>query len=167
MSGTRVLDAADRILVGTDGGLIEVDAAGRSTPLAATTGEARYLPGTRDVVHQDGPTITLRSRGRAKPLRKSDHAVELLGVLPGRVVYRANPRHRLLWDVVIRNVLVGEEQTVYSAAATSGRRRSARTAATSRCACPASSCWSTRCRSPRTTTSASSAPSPPTAATTT
>ncbi|GAA4412802.1 hypothetical protein GCM10023148_06780 [Actinokineospora soli] len=114
MSGTRVLDAADRILVGTDGGLIEVDAAGRSTPLAATTGEARYLPGTRDVVHQDGPTITLRSRGRAKPLRKSDHAVELLGVLPGRVVYRANPRHRLLWDVVIRNVLVGEEQTVYS-----------------------------------------------------
>ena len=114
MSGTRVLDAADRILVGTDGGLIEVDASGKATPVAAASGEARYLPGTRDVVHQDGDGLTLVSRGRAKPLLTASHAVELLGVLPGRVVYRANPRHRLLWDVVIRNVFVGEEQAVYS-----------------------------------------------------
>lgn len=114
MSGNRVLDAADRILVGTDGGLFEIDAAGTATPLAPTAGPARYLPGTRDIVHQDGDTVLLRSRGKSRPLVAADHAVELLGVLPGRVVYRANPRHRLLWDVVIRNVFVGEEQAVYS-----------------------------------------------------
>lgn len=114
MSGNRVLDAVDRILVGTGGGLFEVDAAGTATPIAASSGEARYLPGTRDIVHQDGATVLMRSRGRTKPLVTADHTVELLGVLPGRVVYRANPRHRLLWDVVIRNVFVGEEQAVYS-----------------------------------------------------
>lgn len=130
MSGNRVLDAADRVLVGTDGGLIEVDAAGAATPLAPVSGEARYLPGTTDVVHQDGDSITLLTRAAArgwsrgaakagskvtsKPLLRAEHTVELLGVLPGRVVYRANPRHRLLWDVVIRNVFVGEEQAVYA-----------------------------------------------------
>jgi hypothetical protein len=125
MSGNRVLDAADRVLVGTDGGLIELDAAGAATPLTPATGEARYLPGTTDVVHQDGDGITVLTRGsgrgwsrgsakpKSKPLLRADHTVQLLGVLPGRVVYRANPRHRLLWDVVIRNVFVGEEQAVY------------------------------------------------------
>ncbi|UVS76541.1 hypothetical protein [Actinokineospora sp. UTMC 2448] len=114
MSGIRVLDAADRLLISTDDGLVELDTTGRATPLGPAGGEARYLPGTRDVVYQDGPALMLRERGRTRRLVSADHAVELLGVLPGRVVYRANPRHRLLWDVMIRNVFVGEEQAVYT-----------------------------------------------------
>ena len=66
MSGNRVLDAADRVLVGTDGGLIELDAAGAATPLTPAVGEARYLPGTTDVVHQDGDGITVLSRGSGR-----------------------------------------------------------------------------------------------------
>ncbi|MGW5050669.1 hypothetical protein [Actinokineospora sp. NPDC004072] len=114
MSGNRVLDAADLLLIGTDAGLFELDAAGAATPLAAGPGPARYLPGTRDVVYQDGPALMLRERGRTRQLVRAEHAAELLDVLPGRVVYRANPRHRLLWDVMIRNVLVGEAHAVYT-----------------------------------------------------
>lgn len=111
MAGNRVLDVDDRILISADDRLVEVDAAGKATVLAPSAEEARYLPGTRDVVYQQGSPARLMMRG--KPLVATDHSVELLGVLPGRVVYRTNPRHRLLYDVVIRNVLVGEEQTVY------------------------------------------------------
>ncbi|GAA3025112.1 hypothetical protein Aglo01_18220 [Actinokineospora globicatena] len=121
----RVLDVdeQERLLIALSDAdqvrLVEVDAKGKSRELAvvpeATT--ARYLPGERKVVVQHGTPARLslvRVGGKLTPLVGSaDHANELLGVLPGRIVYRTNRKHRLLYSVVIRNVLVGEEQAVY------------------------------------------------------
>lgn len=124
MLGLRALDVDDRgrLLVSAAGGgrtrLVEVDVKG-ATELFSAPGPVvgRYLPGERKVVAQHGDPARLellRVGGKPASLVGSgDHATELLGVLPGRVVYRANPRHRLLFEVVIRNVLVGEEQAVY------------------------------------------------------
>ncbi|MGQ0842291.1 hypothetical protein [Actinokineospora sp.] len=125
MSGIRVLDVDERgrLLTGLveddQVRLIEIDAKGAHRDLCVATGltAANYLPGERKVVVQHGDPARLsllRVGAKLTPLLGSpDHATELLGVLPGRVVYRANRRHRLLYTVVIRNVLVGEEQAVY------------------------------------------------------
>lgn len=125
MSGMRVLDVDERgrlLTAATEGDqsrLVETDAKGNSRELAVV-GDltlARYLPEERTVVVQHGTPARLsllRANGKMAPLLGSpDHDTELLGVLPGRIVYRANRRHRLLYTVVIRNVLVGEEQAVY------------------------------------------------------
>ncbi|RLK59968.1 hypothetical protein [Actinokineospora cianjurensis] len=137
MSGMRVLDVdeQERVLIALPTGgaraaggapstggevrLVEVDAKGKSRELAAVAdaAAARYLPGERKVVVQHGTPARLslvQIGGKLTPLVGSDdHANELLGVLPGRIVYRTNRKHRLLYSVVIRNVLVGEEQAVY------------------------------------------------------
>ncbi|MDQ3401880.1 MAG: hypothetical protein M3548_00605 [Actinomycetota bacterium] len=125
MSGMRVLDVDERgrLLVavtdGDHGQLAEIDAKGTRRELCAAPGltTARYLPGERKIVVQHGSPAQLallRVGGELTPVVGSpDHASELLGVLPGRIVYRANRRHRLLFTVLIRNVLVGEEQAVY------------------------------------------------------
>ena len=125
MSGMRVLDVDERgrlLTAATEGDqsrLVEIDARGSGRELAVVgdLALARYLPGERTVVVQHGAPARLsllRANGKMSPLLGSpDHDTELLGVLPGRIVYRANRRHRLLYTVVIRNVLVGEEQAVY------------------------------------------------------
>ncbi|GLZ40888.1 hypothetical protein [Actinokineospora sp. NBRC 105648] len=125
MSGLRVLDIDERgrllIAAAEDDQvrLVETDAKGARKELAVATGvtTAKYLPGERKVVVQHGTPAQLSLLpvgGKITPLVGGpDHATELLGVLPGRIVYRANRRHRLLFSVVIRNVLVGEEQAVY------------------------------------------------------
>ncbi|WP_018683943.1 hypothetical protein [Actinokineospora enzanensis] len=124
MAGMRVLDVDEqgRLLVAvTDGDqvrLVEL-AKGRRAELTAATGltAAKYLPGERLVVIQHGDPAQLsllRVGKRITPLMGSTgHATELLGVLPGRIVYRTNRRHRLLYSIVIRNVLFGEEVAVY------------------------------------------------------
>ncbi|WP_436493239.1 hypothetical protein [Actinokineospora sp. HUAS TT18] len=121
MSGMRVLDVdeRERLLIAVGQDLAEVDAKGTRRDLVRVPDvtAARYLPSERKIVIQHGTPARLsllRIGGRLTPLLGSpDHATELLDVLPGRVVYRANRRHRLLFTVVIRNVLVGEEQAVY------------------------------------------------------
>ncbi|GAA2988670.1 hypothetical protein [Actinokineospora diospyrosa] len=129
MSGMRVLDVdeQERLLIALAGNgaaadpvrLVEVDAKGATREVARVPdlATARYLPGERKVVLQHGTPAQLslvRVGGKVTPLVGSDdHANELLGVLPGRIVYRTNRKHRLLYSVVIRNVLVGEEQAVY------------------------------------------------------
>ncbi len=125
MSGIRVLDVDERgrlltaVTEGDHSRLIERDPKGGQRDLGSATGlsTAKYLPGERKVVLQHGTPARLsllRVGGKVAPLLGSpEHATELLGVLPGRIVYRANRRHRLLFTVVIRNVLVGEEQAVY------------------------------------------------------
>ncbi|OLR89668.1 WD40 repeat domain-containing protein [Actinokineospora bangkokensis] len=124
MSGMRVLDVDERgrlLKAVTDGGtttLVEVDAKGtRERAAVGALATARYLPGERTAVVQHGSPAQLsllHPNGKMAPLLGSPtHDTELVGVLPGRVVYRANRRHRLLYTLVIRNVLVGEEQAVY------------------------------------------------------
>jgi len=110
------VDEQRRVLLVEDGRLIEVDGTSSSVLMRDATA-ARYLPGERTVVAQHGrvPRLSvLRPGGRPRDLvGGGEFACELLGVLPGRVVYRTNRRHRLLFDVVIRSVLLGEEQAVY------------------------------------------------------
>ncbi|PPK65875.1 hypothetical protein V5P93_000235 [Actinokineospora auranticolor] len=125
MSGMRVLDIDDqgRLLIAvTDGDrrrLVEAGGKGAAGELTAATDltAARYLPGERKVVVQHGDPgqlSLLKIGGRLRPLVGSPtHATELLAVLPGRIVYRTNRKHRLLYTVAIRNVLVGEEVAVY------------------------------------------------------
>ncbi|HVK23329.1 MAG TPA: hypothetical protein VM677_18380 [Actinokineospora sp.] len=121
MSGMRVLDVdeRERLLIAVGDELAELDTKGTRRSLARVPEmtAAKYLPGERKVVVEHGSPSRLsqlRIGGRLTQLLGSpDHATELLGVLPGRVVYRVNRRHRLLFTVVIRNVLVGEEQAVY------------------------------------------------------
>ncbi|WP_157368258.1 hypothetical protein [Alloactinosynnema sp. L-07] len=121
MSGMRVLDVdeRERLLIAVGQDLAELDTKGTRRDLARVPDltAAKYLPGERKIVIQHGSPARLsqlKIGGRLTPLLGSaDHATELLGVLPGRVVYRANRRHRLLFTVVIRNVLVGEETAVY------------------------------------------------------
>ncbi|MBM7771334.1 hypothetical protein JOD54_001538 [Actinokineospora baliensis] len=128
MSGMRVLDVdeQERLLISLPGvgaaapvRLVEVDAKGATRELAQVPDltTARYLPGERKVVLQHGTPAHLslvKVGGKVTALvGADDHATELLGVLPGRIVYRTNRKHRLLYSVVIRNVLVGEEQAVY------------------------------------------------------
>jgi hypothetical protein len=125
MSGIRVLDVdeRERLLISEPQDdqvrLIEIDAKGGRRDLGVIAGfsTARYLPGERKVVVQHGEPARLSllsTSGRLTSLLGSPkYDTELLGVLPGRIVYRSNRRHRLLFTVVIRNVLVGEEQAVY------------------------------------------------------
>ncbi|WP_026423837.1 hypothetical protein [Actinokineospora inagensis] len=125
MSETRVLDVDEqgRLLIAVSDAdhtrLVEVDAEDGRRELAGVPGfaSARYLPGERKAVVQHGAPAQLsllRVGGKLTHLvGADDHDTELLGVLPGRVVYRTNRKHRLLYSVVIRNVLVGEEQAVY------------------------------------------------------
>ncbi|SDD86030.1 TolB-like translocation protein [Actinokineospora iranica] len=125
MSGMRVLDIDERgrlltaVAEGDQVRLAEIDAKGVRGDLTVASGitTAKYLPGERKVVVQHGEPAQLSLLtvgGKLAPLLGSPtHSTELLGVLPGRIVYRANRRHRLLYSVVIRNVLVGEEQAVY------------------------------------------------------
>ncbi|WP_424183880.1 hypothetical protein ACOBQX_18145 [Actinokineospora sp. G85] len=125
MSGMRVLDVDERgrlLTAATDGDqsrLVETEPGGKSRELAVVSNltRAAYLPEERTAVVQHGSPAMLSllgPNGKMAPLVGApDHDTELLGVLPGRIVYRANRRHRLLYTVVIRNVLVGEEQAVY------------------------------------------------------
>lgn len=125
MSGMRVLDVDERerllisVTEGDQARLVEIDAKGVRRNLATVAGlsAAKYLPGDRKIVVQHGKPAHLSllriGSGLTPLLGAADHDTELLGVLPGRIVYRANRRHRLLFTVIIRNVLVGEEQAVY------------------------------------------------------
>lgn len=110
------MDEQRRVLLVEDGRLTEVDGTSSSVLMRDVTA-ARYLPGERTVVVQHGrvPRLSvLKPGGRPYDLvGTGEFACELLGVLPGRAVYRTNRRHRLLFDVVIRSVLLGEEQAVY------------------------------------------------------
>ncbi|MGH3625694.1 MAG: prolyl oligopeptidase family serine peptidase [Sciscionella sp.] len=115
------VDDSGRVLAGSDASgtvqLVELDAEGQR-PLTALPGpcSGRYLPGERTVVvaEEDGNErgqlflLPLDPPAGLHPLvhDAEQHAV-LTDVLPGRIVYRTDA------DVVIRNVLTGEEETVY------------------------------------------------------
>lgn len=133
----RAFDVDDegRVLGGSDDSgstqLVEL-ADGAATPLTALPGpcRGRYLPGERVVVveHDDGGNergqlslLHLPAEGAAglddlTPLvHDTDYVHQLLGVLPGRVVYATNRRNSVDFDVVMRNVATGVEEVVYDA----------------------------------------------------
>lgn len=103
------VDDQGRVLTASGGALIETGT-GAANTLADGLGvrTAMYLPGERAVVveHGDPPRISLLWPD--DPHHVDDLEGRLLDVLPGRIVYcDANS------DVIIRNVLTGEEQAVY------------------------------------------------------
>ncbi|TDQ04857.1 WD40 repeat domain-containing protein [Labedaea rhizosphaerae] len=120
----RVFDIDDdaHVLTGDNTTLVEVDPrTGAATELVRVPalGNARYLPGEHKIVLEHGrppqlSVLPLRGKGSLKTLVAAPAAsVELLDALPGRVVYRTNQRTKLEFDVVIRNVFMGEEQAVW------------------------------------------------------
>jgi dipeptidyl aminopeptidase/acylaminoacyl peptidase len=133
----RAFDVDDegRVLAGWDESgsvqLVELAPDGSATPLTALPGpcSGRYLPGQRAIVVQHDAEGNERSQ--LSLLRPDDvalpatpealhplvhdpaHKHDLIDVLPGRIVYRTNRRNGVDFDVVIRNVFTGEEETVY------------------------------------------------------
>jgi hypothetical protein len=120
----RVFDIDDdaHVLIGDDTALAEIDPeTGVATELVRVPalGNARYLPGEQKIVIEHGrppqlSVLSLRGKGSLKTLvAVPDASAELMDALPGRVVYRTNQRTKLEFDVVIRNVFMGEEQAVW------------------------------------------------------
>lgn len=120
----RVFDIDDdaHLLTGDDTTLAVLDPrTGVATELVRVPalGNARYLPGEDKIVVEHGrppqlSVLSLRGKGSLKTLVAAPEAsAELLDALPGRVVYRTNQRAKLEFDVVIRNVFMGEEQAVW------------------------------------------------------
>ncbi|GGM77711.1 peptidase S9 [Longimycelium tulufanense] len=130
------VDESGRVLAGSDESgsvqLVELDPDGPSTPLTALPGacSGRYLPGERTVVVQhdaggdERAQLSLLSLDPLpdrpaglddlEPLVRDPRYVHrLLDVLPGRVVFATNRRNGVDFDVVIRNLFSGEEETVY------------------------------------------------------
>lgn len=137
------VDDDGRVLAGSDETgstqLVEISSTGRDdepptvTPLTDLGGacSGRYLPGERAVIvqHDDGgneraqlSVLSLKSplaspvdvAGLKPVARNADHVHRLLDVLPGRVVYGTNRRNGVDFDVVVHNVLVGEEEAIYA-----------------------------------------------------
>jgi hypothetical protein len=120
----RVFDIDDdaHVLIGDDTALAEINPeTGVATELVRVPalGNARYLPGEQKIVIEHGRPLQLsvfplRGKGSLKTLVAVPEAsAELMDALPGRVVYRTNQRTKLEFDVVIRNVFMGEEQAVW------------------------------------------------------
>ncbi|NMI01586.1 S9 family peptidase [Pseudonocardia acidicola] len=134
----RAFDVDDqgRVLAGSDATgsvqLVEL-AAGRTRELTALPGacRGRYLPGERAVVveHDQGGdectrlSLLLLDPPPAQPaglaglvtlVADPGYQNRLLEVLPGRIVYATNRRNGVDFDVVVRNVATGAEETVYA-----------------------------------------------------
>lgn len=129
------VDDAGRVLAGWDDAgsvqLVELDpAAGGARPLTALASSCsgRYLPGERRVVvvHDAGgderAQLSLLDADRDAPAGPDEleplvadpaHVHALVDTAPGRVVYRTNRRNGVDFDVVVRNVATGLEETVY------------------------------------------------------
>jgi dipeptidyl aminopeptidase/acylaminoacyl peptidase len=133
----RAFDVDDegRVLAGWDESgsvqLVELDPDGSATPLTALPGpcSGRYLPGQREVVvqhddegdersqlsllHPDGADLPATADALEPLVHDPAYKHDLIDVLPGRIVYRTNRRNGVDFDIVIRNVFTGEEETVY------------------------------------------------------
>ncbi|GAA0610958.1 S9 family peptidase [Kutzneria viridogrisea] len=122
------VDDEGRVLAGSDETgsvqLVELAPDGASTPLTALRGgcSGSYLSGERAVVveHAEGGNergqlslLRLGSEGYEPLAHDPRHVHRLMAALPGRVVYLTNRRNGVDFDVVIRNVFSGEEETVY------------------------------------------------------
>ncbi|GDY30677.1 S9 family peptidase [Gandjariella thermophila] len=129
------VDGEGRVLAGWDESgsvqLVEIGPDGANTPLTALPGpcSGRYLPGQRAIVVQhdaegnersqlsllrpDGADLPAPPDALQPLVHDPEHKHDMVDVLPGRVVYRTNRRNGVDFDIVIRNVFTGEEETVY------------------------------------------------------
>jgi dipeptidyl aminopeptidase/acylaminoacyl peptidase len=137
------VDAEGRVLGGHDDSgsvqLVELHPDGTPTPLTALPGAClgRYLPGERVAVVQhdeggdengqlsllrlDSPLEKPAGLDDLTPLvRQAGIVHRLLDVQPGRVVYATNRRNRVDFDVVVRNVVSGEDTVVYDGGGMAG-----------------------------------------------